>query len=58
MQLQALLASGHNTTSHAHMMGVAQHVEECLEEGVPGLLTLRLLVFPLLGKVDQVRGAG
>ena len=54
MQLQALLASGHETTSHAHMVGVAQHVEECLEEGLPGLFTLRLLTYPLTGKIQQV----
>ena len=54
MQLQALLASGHETTSHAHMVGVAQHVEECLEEELPGLFTLRLLTYPLTGKIQQV----
>ena len=49
MQLQALLARGHETTSHAHMVGVAQHVE-----GLLGLFTLRLLTFPLTGKIQQV----
>ena len=54
MQLQALLASGHVTTSHAHMVSVTQHMEECLEEGLPGLFTLGLLTYPLTGKIQQV----
>ncbi len=54
MQLQALLTSGQATTSPAHMVGVAQHVEECLEEGLPGVFTLKLLVYPLTGKMEQV----
>ena len=36
------------------MVGVAQHVEECLEEELPGLFTLRLLTYPLTGKIQQV----
>ena len=45
MQLQVLLASGHVTTNHAH---------QCPEAGLPRLFTLRLLTYPLTGKIQQV----
>lgn len=57
MQLQALLCRcprDHVTDSGDHMTSVAGHVEGCVQEGMLGELSLKLLTWPHTGKMKEV----